>query len=126
MKKNLLAVLVSIIVLSALTGCGAKVPEELVGTWNAVEMESNGMTATYAEYAALAEAQGMDPTMQIIISDNGSISMNMGGELGTAKFIGANGKYYLQDDVDKYELVLENNQIRFTEPNTQTIIVFGK
>jgi len=128
MKKKLLAVLaMSMIVLSVLAGCGkANVPTEFVGTWNVVELESGGMTVSYADYAAIAEAQGVNATLEITINSNGSVPMNMGGEEATAKFAEEDGKYYLQDSVDKYEIVLENGQLKFSEPNTDTLFILEK
>lgn len=128
MKKKLLAVLaMAMIVLSVLAGCGkANVPAEFVGTWNAVELESGGMTVSYADYATAAEAQGIDSTLQITINSNGSVPTSMGGEEAIAKFVEEDGKYYIQDVADKFEISVDNGRLKFTESNSGTTFIFEK
>lgn len=100
MKKRITILMMAMLmVLAVLAGCGKKAKTDaIIGDWNAVSIEANGMTVDMKQFAEQLGQDADQMKMTLTFTEDGKASLNAATETmdGTWK---ANG--------DKYEVVFE-------------------
>ena len=130
MKKRIaLLMMAMLMVLSILAGCSAKKPaadDPIIGTWEAVTIESAGTTVDVKELKASLGEAGADMKIEITFTAEGKYSMVAMEETADGTWAAKSGKYELNTDGVKEEIAITDGKIVIEDAASQMKMTFEK
>lgn len=125
-KKWLVILMMFVAMMFAVSGCGKKGDEAVVGTWKVSIIEMGGQTIEWSEYEEQAQATGMDTTMEMIVEKDGTFSANFAGTKAAGTWKGKANSYTLTSDGSDQTATLKDGKLIMEEKSLDATLTMEK
>lgn len=111
-KRSVISVLLMLIMVVAMMGCGKKTPA-IVGKWTAAKMEIAGVSVDLEEFAKQAGDEGSALKITMDVKEDKTVIMDNDGETENGTWKENGDKFTVTVDNESQDVTVQENELVF-------------